>query len=186
MFEQEAVLVRPDPSSPCGAGGTWIRRPWFLAAMSLLRVLVGMFFLLAAGAKLSLAEGHGAGVTYGIATFAALIAGHQIVPERFAYAAAISAVVVEIAVGVWLLSHRRERLASMVAIVLLAGFCVYLVAAYIKVGDAPCGCMGKLTSGKLTDALVRNSGLIAVLLPSVLLGGVARPPATRPMADVTS
>lgn len=144
-------------------------RVWLGVLASLLRLVVGAGFLLAAGAKLSLAEGHGAGVTYGLTTFAATIAGHKVVPEGFQFAAAVAAVAAEVLMGLWLLSHRRERLASALAIVMLAGFCAYLVVAYVKVGDAPCGCMGKLTSGKVTDAIVRNAGLVAVLLPSVLL-----------------
>lgn len=161
-------------------------RTWLGVLASLLRLLVGMFFLLAAGAKLSLAEGHGVGVTYGLTTFAATIAGHKVVPEGFQYAAAVAAVAVEIVMGLWLLSHRRERLASIVAIVLLAGFCAYLVAAYVKVGDAPCGCMGKLTSGKVTDAIVRNAGLVAVLLPSALLKSSGRASEPRMARAATS
>lgn len=136
---------------------------WIAAA---LRIVVGGFLLLAAGSKLTLASEHGA--HYGVATFAAVIKDHKVVPEAWAYTAAVGAIVVEVFVGVWLLSHVRPRHAALATAAILLAFSVYLLVAYARVGNAACGCMGKLNGAKLTDALVRNGAMIASLIPSMV------------------
>ncbi len=139
---------------------------WWIAAG--LRIVVGGFLLLAAGAKVSLAGPGENGAHYGVATFAAVIKNHKIVPEAWAYSVAVGSIVVEACVGVWLLSHVRARQAAIVTMALLAAFCVYLLVAYARVGNASCGCLGKLNGAKLTDALLRNGVMIASVIPSML------------------
>jgi len=145
---------------------TTSRHGWWIAAA--LRIVVGGFLLLAAGAKFTLSGPGENGAHYGVATFAAVIKDHKIVPEAWAYAAAVGSIVVEACVGVWLLSHVRARQAAIVTTALLAAFGVYLLVAYARVGNASCGCMGKLNGAKLSDALVRNGAMIATLIPSMI------------------
>lgn len=139
---------------------------WWIAAA--LRIVVGGFLLIAVGAKFTLAGPGEGGAHYGIATFAIVIKDHKVVPEAWAYSVALSSIVVEACVGVWLLSHVRARQAAIVTTALLVAFSVYLLVAYARVGNASCGCMGKLNGAKLTDALVRNGAMIATLIPSMI------------------
>lgn len=159
----------PSPQSPGARQGTGPTGSRLAILATLCRIVVGAFFLLAAGAKLALGDDHGVGVTYGLRTFAAVIAGHTIIPVAASYAAAAGVVAIEVLLGLWLLSHARVKAAVLATIALTLAFSIYLIAAYLRVGDAPCGCMGKLTSGKLSEALVRNVGMVAILLPSLLV-----------------
>lgn len=155
---------------------------WWIAAA--LRIVVGGFLLLAAGAKVSLSGPSESGAQYGMATFAAVIKDHKVVPEAWAYSAAVGSVIVEACVGVWLLSHARARQAAIVTAALLVAFGVYLLVAYARVGNASCGCLGKLNGAKLTDALVRNGVMIAGLIPS-MIGPWSRPRREMPSRDIS-
>lgn len=139
---------------------------WWVAAA--LRIVVAGFLLLAAGAKVTLHGPGESGAHYGVATFAAVIKDHKVVPEAWAYFAATSAIAAEACVGVWLLSHVRARHAAIATVALLLAFSVYLLVAYASVGNAACGCLGKLNGAKLTDALLRNGAMIASLIPSMV------------------
>lgn len=152
---------------------------WWIAAA--LRIVVGGFLLLAAGSKFTLSGPGEGGVHYGVATFAAVIKDHKVVPEALAYSSAVSAIAVEALVGIWLLSHVRARHAAIATIALLLAFSVYLLVAYARVGNASCGCLGKLNGAKLTDALLRNGAMIASLIPSMVgLWSRSRRESSRP------
>ena len=172
MSDVEAIASTHDPADTIGRPsdsniGDRSARTFGVIA-SLTRLVVGVFFLMAAGAKVVLSDGHGAGVTYGLSTFAAVIASHHIIPSGASYATAVASVALEVALGLWLLSHRHSRWAAIFTIAFMGVFCLYLIAAYLRVGDAPCGCLGKLMSSKLTDAILRNAALSAMLLPSLV------------------
>lgn len=159
-------------NQPCLAERRPANDAWTRIA-ALLRVLVGSFFLLAAGAKFLASDGTGA--AYGLTTFAAAIAQHRVLPPALAPGAALLALLIEGALGAWLLLHARERLAAVATLATLIAFSVYLSLAHARVGNAPCGCLGKLSASTLAGALVRNAGLAALLIPT-LLAPRAKPP----------
>ncbi len=91
---------------------------------------------------------------------------------------AIGVVAAEVLVGLWLLSHVRARRACVAAVALLLAFCAYLLLAYRHVGNANCGCLGRISPTSLQSALVRNTLLALALVPSIVRAGCAR--ATSP------
>lgn len=137
----------------------------FASVAGLLRVGVGAFLLLGVGAKVFLGDGLGA--TYGVTTFAAVIAGHNVIPTEASYVAAVVAIALELSLGVWLLAQWQERAATGASLAAIAALSLYVGVAYARVGDAPCGCLGRLTASTLTGALLRNAGLVGLLLPTL-------------------
>ena len=68
----------------------------------------------------------------------------KVVPPSMATGVAIGVVAAEVLVGLWLLSHVRARRACVAAVALLLAFCAYLLLAYRHVGNANCGCLGRI------------------------------------------
>lgn len=127
---------------------------------ALARVVLGLTLLAAAGAKLSdLDMAHGT-LTRGVHLFAATIAAHHVLPVALALSTAWVTIALEAVLGLWLLSHRRERAAAACALALLLAFSIYLILARVRSGNAACGCFGRVTSNDLSSALARNAALM--------------------------
>jgi hypothetical protein len=145
-----------------------VRRLPIFAALA--RVALGLVLLAAAGAKLADLDMANGQLTRGIRLFAATITAQHVLPPALALPAAWGVVLAETAIGLWLLSHRRERAAALAASVLLCLFSLYLILARLQSGNASCGCFGRVTGGDLSFALVRNVLLVLLVAPSLWCG----------------
>ncbi len=141
--------------------------PWLPIVAALARVALGLVFLAAAGAKLADLDMANGQLTRGIHLFAASITAQHVLPSVLALPTAWGVVLAETAIGLWLLSHHRERAAVLAAGSLLGLFSVYLMLARVQSGNASCGCFGRVTSGDLTFALARNALLVLLAAPSL-------------------
>lgn len=168
----QAGMVRDDRVA---RGGVWRDRIRFGAG--LLRTAVGAFFILVAIAKLTSAADAKSLQLHGLNAFARAIADQGVIDPAWSRAAAVGAVLAEAGVGMLLLSHVRPRAGAAIGIALLVVFSGYLLLAYARNPRMPCGCMGRLTTSTIREALVRNAALILALLGS-LAGSVARRPSS--------
>ncbi len=139
---------------------------WRAACAAALRTGVGAYLLFAAGAKVLVIDAGGAGPAYGVSLFASVLERQQVVPASSAPGVALGVILLELAVGAWLLTHVRARHAAAAAITLLVVFAGYLLLAYRQVGNADCGCLGKISSASLGSALLRNAVLGLALVPT--------------------
>lgn len=139
---------------------------WQAACAAALRTGVGAYLLFAAGAKLLVIDAGGAGPAYGLSLFASVLERQRVVPASSAPRVALAIIVIELVVGAWLLAHVRARHAAAAAISLLIVFAGYLLLAYRQVGNADCGCLGKISSASLGAALLRNAVLGLALVPT--------------------
>ncbi len=139
------------------------------------RLVVAVTLLAAAGAKVASLDMVNGELTRGIRLFAATIAAHHVLPATLALPAAWTTILLETAIGLWLLAHRRERIAAASALVLLLTFSIYLILARVRSGSANCGCFGRISTGDLTFALARN----AVLIFATSLTFVPRPSSVK-------
>lgn len=131
------------------------------------RMAVGGLLLLAAGLKVS-SPPRGIDDPGGVWSFAAAIEAQGLMPAAWAGAAAWTVIGLEIAVGVWLLSHRGVRAASAAALALLAVFAAYLGLVKAFGRSHACGCFGSVGDGDIGTALVRTALMATALSPSVL------------------
>lgn len=150
----------------------WAQRLPIFAALA--RVALGLVFLAAAGAKLADLDMANGQLTRGIHLFAATITAQHVLPPVLALPSAWGVVVAETAIGLWLLSHRRERAAALAAGLLLCLFSVYLILARLQSENATCGCFGRISGGDLSFALARNALLVLLAAPSLLSRRPAR------------
>lgn len=138
-----------------------------LAALG--RMSVGAVLLVALADKLVSARVESSGLVRGVGAFADLIQKHSLIPARFAFAAALLAMISEAVIGLWLFTHMKPRAAALSAAVLLGIFSTYLVLVHIHQRDVNCGCFGTLSGGTLIESLVRNGILVGLLVPTWIL-----------------
>jgi hypothetical protein len=134
----------------------------------LARTGVGLTLLSAVLGKLTYAQPTPVGGRVGLGAFEDALIQHDIIPIVLIPSAARSVVIVELCLGVWLLSHLRPRLASLLAFALLVSFSAYLIAVYAHHGEPSCGCFGVVTGHSLAATLVRN----ALLITAAIFGSV--------------
>jgi uncharacterized membrane protein YphA (DoxX/SURF4 family) len=121
----------------------------------ILRYLCGTVLLYAAVSKLFDSV---AGET-GLDRFSGLIASHGLIANDWAPTVAIGVLVVEIIVGVALLLPKPPKGAGWAGVGLLTAFSIYLALVYRHQGNVDCGCLGRVTSGDLGNAIWRNLAL---------------------------
>lgn len=125
--------------------------------------IVGFVFLVAAIAKLA-----------DPGTFGRTLATWQIMPKWGAEAAGALVPMIELTLGIWLLSRVGPRIAARAGCIVL----VLLTLAFVSewaVNESPdCSCFGLLQayaakSGFLESVIARNAVMCALLLPAVVL-----------------
>jgi uncharacterized membrane protein YphA (DoxX/SURF4 family) len=95
----------------------------------------------------------------GLDRFIAIIGSHGLVPKAWASTVAIGVLAVEIVVGVLLLLPKPPKAAGWAGVGLLTSFSIYLALVYRHQGNVDCGCLGRVTSGDLGNAIWRNLAL---------------------------
>ena len=144
-----------------------------LAALG--RIGVGVVFLVAVVAKLGAVEVVNASIKTGVGVLGAMLRVQKIVPASLADPLAVLVIAAEVAVGAWLLAHRRERAAAWTGVALLACLTGYSVLAWASGAGPTCACFGRATGAGVAWITFRNAILAGALSPT-LLGG-SRPPA---------
>ena len=122
------------------------------------RALLGILFLLSATAKL-----------VGIDAFELYLFSFQLFPLGLAYLLARLVIAAEFTVGILLIANFYPRTAFSCALALLAGFSVFLAVLAAAGNRDNCNCFGELVNLNPVQSLLKNAGMLALLLLSVRL-----------------
>jgi len=121
------------------------------------RLIVGAVFIVAGVTKF----GHSADLAQTIVAFQFNL------PPQFVGFVALALPPFEILLGAYLLLGWQLRIASVVAVALLAVFAIVLTSVVIRGIDTPCGCFGPGETGPVTWATVARD--CAAIIPAIYL-----------------
>lgn len=122
-------------------------------AASVVRVLLGCFFIVSALAKL-----------IGIDNFEIYVFSYNILSLNVSFIVARLVIVIELLLGIGLVSHVWKRFIDTMTLLALVCFTLFLGYAAILGRTDSCQCMGSLVDLNPIQSILKNAGLIILLL----------------------
>lgn len=134
---------------------------------AILRMLLGVFFLIAAALKVTQTTTTQHGFQVGVHAFASVIERGGVIPDNLALLTAIIVLAVELIIGLGMLSHRAVKMWASITIVFLFMLTAYLLFLQIRGKTQACGCLGQWDTS-IPISILRNALLSLACVPSLL------------------
>lgn len=127
-----------------------------------LRMLLGVFFLVVAALKLTQTTTTQHGFEVGVNAFASVIERGGVIPANLTFFTAIAVLVIEVIIGLGFLSHRAVRKWAAATIVFLFFMTAYLLFLQLRGKTEACGCLGQWDTSIPISILRKRSPLTRV------------------------
>lgn len=129
------------------------KQPWATTAALVVRMLLGIFFIVSAVAKL-----------IDIDRFEIYIFSYNLLPLNISFLVARIVIVCELLVGIGLVTNLFNRLVDICAMLMLTAFTLFMGYAILIGRHDSCQCMGALMEINPAHSLLKNALLILLLL----------------------
>ncbi len=134
--------------------GTWLSAlSHQLSAKSVLRIILGNFFIVSGLAKM-----------WDIYGFSSNVSSYGVLPASLVVPVSIIVPFVEFALGLMLLLNYRPHTASLSLLVMVVIFTGFSAIRYLAGNASDCGCFGKLAERKTNAGLLAENAIIGVAL----------------------
>lgn len=137
--------------------------PWVQWALFSARLITGGLLILAGSSKLALSP----------ASFKRVVQAYRLLPETWSGLVALALPPIEIGVGTMVVLGAFTRLGALLALLILAVVTAAAGSVLARGLKAACGCFGEFTTSVSGTVIARNGVLMALLVPSLLIGGGA-------------
>ncbi|MAO21936.1 MAG: hypothetical protein CMJ35_04835 [Phycisphaerae bacterium] len=135
-------------------------------------MLLGVFFLVVAALKFTQTTTTQHGFEVGVHAFASVIERGGVIPANLALFTAITVLVVEVVIGLGLLSHRAVKTWAATTIVFLFLMTAYLLFLQLRGKTEACGCLGQWDTS-IPISILRNALLSIACMPSLMAKSTA-------------